>query len=172
MTTDTSLSEEDVDELWDTFDRLTMHAQRKYQSYGPLRSARRLGNSSVDESTDPRTAGLGFAGSDTDDTYPYTAESDSSSPSYAYQRLSRVSAGPNGRPLVDFPVPRGPDVEALLGGDADARVLQEALLKSAVELRDGTRASRDLLRAMKLSEVEEGEEIDQSTVRLPSRGRD
>lgn len=173
VTTDTSLSEEDVDELWDTFDRLTMHAQRKFQSYGPLRSARRLGNSSIDESSDPRTAAFSLAGSDTDDTYPYTAESDSSSPSYAYHRLSRVSAGPNGRPLVDFPVPRGPDVEALLGGDMDARVLQEALLKSAVELRDGTRASRDLLRAMKLSEVEGAEEeIDQSTVRLPSRGRD
>lgn len=174
VTTDTSLSEEDVDELWDTFERLTMHAQRKYQSYGPLRSARRLRNSSIDESSDPRTAGLGLAGSDTDDTYPYTAESDSSSPSYAYQGLSRVSAGPNGRPLVDFPIPRGPDVEALLGGDVDVRVLQDALLKSAVELRDGTRASRDLLRAMRLSEVEDGveEEIDQSTVRLPSRGRE
>ncbi|KAH6638026.1 hypothetical protein C7974DRAFT_411474 [Boeremia exigua] len=172
VTTDTSLSEEDVDELWDNFERLTLHAQRKFQSYGPLRSARRLGNTSVDESSDPRMASLHLGiGSDTDETYPYTAESDSSSPSYAYHRLSRVSAGPNGRPLVDFPVPRGPDVEALLGVDSDPRVLQELLLKGAIELRDGTRASRDLLRAMKLSEVEEGEiEIDQSTVRMSSRG--
>lgn len=110
-------------------------------------------------------------GSDTDDNYPYT--SDSSSPPYAYHRHSRVSAGPNGRPLVDFPIPRGPDVEALLGVDTDPRAVQDMLLKSAMELRDGTRASRDLLRAMKLSEVEEDEhELDQSTVRLSSRGRE
>lgn len=174
VTTDTSLSEEDVDELWDSFERHSLYAQRKYNSYGPLRSARRTGNSSIDDSADPRVAGLGLGlGSDTDDNYPYTAESDSSSPSYAYHRHSRVSAGPNGRPLVEFPIPRGPDIEAMLGVDTDPRVLQESLLKGAMELRDGTRACRDLLRAMKLSEVEEGEEeIDQSTVRLPSRGRE
>lgn len=179
VTTDTSLSEEDVDELWDNFERYTLHTQRKFQSYGPLRSARRLGNSSIDDTSDPRApaAGLGLGvGSDTDDNYPYTAESDSSSPSYAYHRHSRVSAGPNGQPLVDFPVPRGPDLDALMGVDVDARVLQDALLRGAMELRDGTRACRDLLRAMKLSEVEEGdgggEELDQSTVRLPSRGRE
>lgn len=169
VTTDTSLEEEDVDELWDTFERLTMQAQRKYQSYAPLRSARRTESS---DSTDPRATGLGLGvGSDTDDNYPYT--SDSSSPPYAYHRHSRVSAGPNGRPLVDFPIPRGPDVEALLGVDTDPRAVQDMLLKSAMELRDGTRASRDLLRAMKLSEVEEDEhELDQSTVRLSSRGRE
>jgi serine/threonine protein kinase len=169
VTTDTSLEEEDVDELWDTFERLTLHAQRKYQSYAPLRSGRRT--ESID---DPRVAGLGLGtlpGSDTDDNYPYT--SDSSSPPYAFHRHSRVSAGPNGRPLLDFPVPRGPDPEALLGVESDSRVMQELLLKSAMELRDGTRASRDLLRRMKLSEVEEEEEgVDQSTVRLPSRGRE
>jgi hypothetical protein len=73
---------------------------------------------------------------------------------------------------VDFPIPRGPDVEGLLGVESDPRIMQELLLKSAMELRDGTRASRDLLRAMKLSEVEEEGEVDQSTVRLPSRGRE
>lgn len=172
VTTDTSLSEEDVDELWDTFDRLARLQQRKHQSYGPLRSAHRLGNTSVDSSSDSRFGlGLGL-GSDTETDYPYTAESDSSSPPYAYHRHSHVSAGPNGRPLVDFPVPRGPSVEALLRVHDDPSVLQDMLLKSAMDLRDGTRASRDLLRAMKLSEVADGEELDQSTVRLPSRGRD
>lgn len=170
VTTDTSLSEEDVDELWDTFERLSLMGQRKFQSYGPLRSARRLGNTSVDESASQFGLGVGV-GSDTDTDYPYTAESDSSSPPYAIHRHSRVSAGPNGRPLVEFPIPRGPDMEALLGVDQDPRVLQDMLLKAATELRDGTRASRDLLRAMKLSEVEE-EDVDQSTVRLPSRGRE
>ncbi|KAJ4382656.1 hypothetical protein N0V86_001878 [Didymella sp. IMI 355093] len=170
VTTDTSLSEEDIDELWDTFERLAQLGQRKYQSYGPLRSARRLGNTSVDEST-PFALGLGV-GSDTDTDYPYTAESDSSPPPYAYHRHSRVSAGPNGRPLVDFPVPHGPDIDGLMGVDRDPRAMQDMLLKAAMELKDGTRASRDLLRAMKLSEVEEEAEVDQSTVRLPSRGRE
>ncbi|OSS55062.1 hypothetical protein B5807_00858 [Epicoccum nigrum] len=187
VTTDTSLSEEDVDELWDTFERLTLHAQqqRKYQTYGPLRSARRMHNSSFDGDA---VQGLGLSATgfsetdtDTDSAYLYSStnvESDSSSPRSAavYHRHSRVSAGPNGRPLVEFPVPRGPDVDALCaGGEGEGRALQEALLRGAVELRDGTRACRDLLRAMKLSEVEEagewdGEgELDQSTVRL-SRG--
>ncbi|KZM22183.1 ATP binding [Ascochyta rabiei] len=174
VTTDTSLEEEDVDELWDTFERLTLQAQRKYQSYAPLRSSRRT--ESRDDMLDPRAAGLGLGvGSDTDDNYPYT--SDSSSPPYAFHRHSRVSAGPNGRPLVEFPIPRGPDVEALLGVESDPRVMQDVLLKSAMELRDGTRASRDLLRAMRLSEVEEAgaaaaDDVDHSTVRLPSRGRE
>lgn len=167
VTTDTSLEDENVDELWDTFERLTLQAQRKYQSYAPLRSSRRTESR---DDQDPRVAPLGLGlGSDTDDNYPYT--SDSSSPPYAYHRHSRVSAGPNGRPVVDFPIPRGPDVEALLGVEIDPRAMQDALLKSAMELRDGTRASRDLLRGMKLCEVEE-EGVDQSTVRLPSRGRE
>ncbi|KAF3046433.1 hypothetical protein E8E12_008812 [Didymella heteroderae] len=172
VTTDTSLSEEDVDELWDTFERLTLLGQRKYHTYGPLRSARRLGNTSVDESNAQSGLGLGVSGSDTESDFPYTASDASSSPPYAYHRHSRVSAGPNGRPLVDFPVPSGPDVESLMGVQQDPRAMQDMLLKAATELRDGTRASRDLLRAMKLSEVEEEEEVDQSTVRLPSRGRE
>jgi len=46
--------------------------------------------------------------------------------------------------------------------DMDARVMADMLLKSAVELRDGTRASRDLLRAMRLQDVEgEGEDDDE-----------
>ncbi|KAF3001492.1 hypothetical protein E8E13_008823 [Curvularia kusanoi] len=191
VTTDASLSEEDVDELWEIFDRQTSHTQRKYNSYGPLRSARRMHNSSTDDPSLPGGLGLSLSSAnnsdtDTDSAYHYTtAESDSSSPvSYStstlanprgYRHLSRVSAGPNGRPLVEFPVPRGPDVDALCAADGDARAMQDALLKGALELRDGTRACRDLLRAYKLSEVEEEEgeeELDQSTVRLPSRGRE
>lgn len=168
VTTDTSLSSEDVDELWDTFERLTLLGQRKYLSYGALRSARRTGNSSVDDTN----LGLGLSTTDTDDSdVPYTASEASSSPPYAFHRHSRVSAGPNGRPLVEFPVPTGPDVELLMGVQQDPRAMQDLLLKAAMELRDGTRASRDLLRAMRLSEVEEGE-LDQSTVRLSSRGQE
>jgi hypothetical protein len=52
------------------------------------------------------------------------------------------------------------------------------LLKSAVELRDGTRASRDLLRAMRLQDVEGEDEGDEGadeemrggTVRLRGPG--
>jgi protein-serine/threonine kinase len=146
VTTDTSMEEEDVDELWDNFERMTLVAQRRYQSYASLRSSRR--NDSRDDPQDARS-------SDTDDNYPYA--SDSSSPPYTYIRRSRVSAGPNGKPLVDFPVPRGPDPEALLGAEMDPRAVQDLLLKSAMELRDGTRTSRDLLRAMRLEEVDEGD---------------
>jgi hypothetical protein len=144
VTTDTSLEEEDVDELWDSFERMTLIAQRRYQSYASLRSSRR-----TDSRDDPQDA----RNSDTDDNYPYA--SDSSSPPYTHIRHSRVSAGPNGKPLVDFPVPRGPDPEALLGTEMDPRAVQDLLLKSAMELRDGTRTSRDLLRAMRFEEVEE-----------------
>ncbi|KAL1657259.1 hypothetical protein SLS61_000304 [Didymella pomorum] len=182
VTTDTSLSEEDVDELWDMFERLERGGKRKYHTYGPLRSARRLGNASVDDSSDGKfglglgmggMGGISVSGSDTESDFPYTTGSDaSSSPPYAFHRHSRVSAGPNGRPLVDFPVPSGPDVDALMSVQQDPRAMQDLLLKAAIELRDGTRASRDLMRAMKLSEVEEEGEVDQSTVRLPSRGRE
>lgn len=69
-------------------------------------------------------------------------------------RMSRVSVGPTGRPLVDFPIPRGPAPEALMGVDADLGALSEALLKSSLEMREGLRASRDLLRSMRLADVE------------------
>jgi hypothetical protein len=60
----------------------------------------------------------------------------------------------------------------------DARVMADMLLKSAVELRDGTRASRDLLRAMRLQDVEGEDEGDEGadeemrggTVRLRGPG--
>ncbi len=64
----------------------------------------------------------------------------------------RVSVGPNGRPLVEFPVPRGPLPEALLGTNSDPEALGRALWKAGVELRDGLRACRDLLRAMRLED--------------------
>lgn len=147
VTTDTSLEEEDVDDLWDTFERLTLHPHRRHNTYAPLRSAR-------------RTESTPILDSDTDDSYaPYSSSSDyDPAPPH---RKSTVSVGPNGKPLVLFPVPRGPDPELLMaGGDVDLRVLQELLLKSAMELRDGTRASRDLLRAMRLEE-KDGEEEDE-----------
>ena len=70
-------------------------------------------------------------------------------------RHFRVSVGPNGKPLVDFPVPRGPDPEALVL-DSDPGILSGALFQASTELRDGLRAARDLLRAMKLSEQKVG----------------
>jgi protein-serine/threonine kinase len=160
VTTDTSLEEEDVDELWETFERLNL---RKQMSYAPLRSARRM------DSTSTLTLD-----SDTDDSYhPYSSSSDFDHdipPSQSF-RKSTLSVGQNGKPLVDFPVPHGPDVSNLLGADIDVKVMQDILLKSVLALRDGTRASRDLLRAMRLQDVEEGggepdEETQVNTVRL------
>jgi hypothetical protein len=166
VTTDTSLEEEDVDELWDHFERLNLQTHRRFQSSAPLRSSRRTDSASTSLNTYTLD-------SDTDDSYhPYSSSSDFDHDLPSQQnpyRKSTVSVGPNGKPLVDFPIPRGPDVEALLGVDMDARVMQDLLLKSAIELRDGTRASRDLLRAMRLQDVEgegEDEETQNNTVRL------
>lgn len=173
VTTDTSLEEEDVDELWESFERLNLQSQRRYQSYAPLRSARRTDSTATTLTANTSNYGLD---SDTDDTsYPYSSDSayDDLPPQNQF-RKSTVSVGPNGKPLVEFPIPRGPDIESLLGVEADPRIMQDMLLKSAMQLRDGTRASRDLLRAMRLEEVNEegsGDEertqgLGTSTVRL------
>ncbi|KAI4616716.1 hypothetical protein J4E80_005991 [Alternaria sp. BMP 0032] len=165
VTTDTSLEEEDVDDLWDTFERLNLAAQRRPmgQASAPLRSSRR-----TDSTSTTLTSTTYTLDSDTDDSYhhgnTYSSSSDfdqQDAPRYS-RKSTTVSVGLNGKPLVDFPVPTGPEVEALLGVDMDARVMADMLLKSAVELRDGTRASRDLLRAMRLQDVEgEGEDDDE-----------
>jgi protein-serine/threonine kinase len=156
VTTDTSLEEEDVDELWDTFERLNAQAQRRMQSYAPLRSARRPDSTNtfaLDSDTE--------TGSASDSHHPsYSSSSDFDQDAY---RKSSLSVGVNGKPLVEFPVPRGPDVGTLLGGEG---VLQDALLRCVVELRDGTRAGRDLLRAMRLCDVEGDEGGRGDTVRL------
>jgi protein-serine/threonine kinase len=151
VTTDTSLEEDDVDDLWDAFERMNMAKQRY-----PRTDSRYTGSTS--------TAGVTAGEEDTE--YPYSS-SDSDFPAQvpatnAEYRKSRVSAGPNGRPLLDFPVPRGVDPEVLCNtgfGDygGDNVGLADLLLKSSMELRDGTRAGRDLLRAMKLAEVVEDE---------------
>lgn len=180
VTTDTSLEEEDVDELWDSFERLNMQNQRRFQSYAPLRSSRRTDSAS----TNTLVNGA-FSDTDTDDPYPYSSDSaydefpmhnKSLSQTQIQQfRKSRVSAGPNGRPLVEFPIPQAIDTQSLMDMDSDPKMLESLLLKSAIDLRDGTRAARDLLRAMRLEEVvgedveggdESGTERDQSTVRL------
>jgi len=166
VTTDTSLEEDDVDELWDTFERLTFQQQQQQQqqqqnrSYpAPLRSSR----SRNDSHATSLTSSTYNLDSDTDDSYnPYSSSSDfdqhelqaGSNP----YRKSTLSVGPNGKPLVEFPIPHGPDMEAVLGINVDMRAMQDALLKTAMELRDGTRASRDLLRAMRLQDVEDGED--------------
>ena len=119
--------EEPVDELWDAFERQLTQAGHDFDPLAPepLSDADTYQNGSalVDSLNEPG-------------------------------RLARsqVSVGVNGKPVVDFPVPRGPDPEALQL-DADASVMEDALLKSCFELRDGVRATRNLLRTMKCAEV-------------------
>lgn len=175
VTTDTSLEEEDVDELWDAFERLNIAPPQRGHPNGALRPTRR--NDSASTSMTSTTYALD---SDTDDTYnPYSSSSEfdhdlqtQQQQQSAYRKSTTVSVGPNGKPLVDFPIPRGPDVEALLGVAMDPRIMQDMLLKSAIELRDGTRAGRDLLRAMRLQDVggegeaDEDDETRNNTVRL------
>jgi protein-serine/threonine kinase len=134
VTTDLSVDDDDIDEAWDVLEKQMVSRHSSHISH-ISRTMHRI-NASRDE--DPRS-------SDTD-------EADYED----FPRPIRVSLGPNGKPLVEFPVPRGPDPEALLGvsgvggGDTD---LQNALWKSTVELRDGLRASRDLMKAMRLEDV-------------------
>ncbi|KAF1996658.1 kinase-like protein [Amniculicola lignicola CBS 123094] len=156
ISTDTSAEEEDnVDALWDALERQTLRAQGRYPAYP--RSSRRTPSSDM-EDLGPR--------SDTEDNYadPPSASSydfPPPAPTTTVPRPIRVSAGPNGKPLVEFPVPRGPDTEALLGVETDGAVMGSALWKSTLEMRDGVRAARDLLKAMRLEEQgvkrEEGE---------------
>lgn len=169
VTTDTSLEEEDVDELWENFERLNLQSQRRYQSYAPLRSARRTDSTATTLTANTSSYALD---SDTDDTsYPYSSDSAYDDlPPQNQLRKSTVSVGPNGKPLVEFPIPRGPDAESLLGVDADPRIMQEMLLKSAMQLRDGTKTSRDLLRAMKLEEVNEEGSADDARSQGPGTG--
>jgi protein-serine/threonine kinase len=150
VSTDNSIEEEDVDYLWDAFEKATIATQRRQYS-------RQRRNESRDD--DPR--------SDAEDNY-----ADSQLQEDLPARPVRVSVGPGGKPLVDFPVPRGPDPESLLGMDTDPAVLQNALWRATTEMRDGLRASRDLMRAMRLEEqvrpvgLEEVDEEEGLTVRL------
>ncbi|KAF2847809.1 hypothetical protein T440DRAFT_402610 [Plenodomus tracheiphilus IPT5] len=201
VTTDTSLEEEDVDDLWDAFERSTLSSltinppQRRWNSYAPLRSARSMvsnstfgggggGGSGLDSDTDVDDGEGGYKYHSEDSS----AWDDGGSGTGVGQtqlqtqsvRKSTVSVGPGGQPIVVFPVPRGPDVEVLLaagggggmgmgmgiagagGGPAGReKAMADLLLKSALELRDGTRAGRDLLRAMRLEEVD-GDEADRA----------
>lgn len=142
----TDASDDDIDEAWDNLEKLTLTRNR-------YRSRR---TDSRDE--DPR--------SDAEDNY-------ATDPAYDDLERVRVSLGPNGKPLVDFPVPHGPEPQVLFGVDADMNALQNALWKSSVEMRDGIRTSRDLLKAMRLEDVkplegfpEEVESDATSTVRI------
>jgi protein-serine/threonine kinase len=150
VSTDVSV-DSDIDEAWDNLEKMTLSRTRY-----ALRSRR----------TDSRDEDL--RSSDNDDAYGVDSVYED------FTRPVRVSVGPNGKPLVDFPIPQGPSMDAMLGVDADPMLLQNALWKSCAELRDGLRASRDLLKAMKLEDVkppledfpEEATETDlQGTVR-------
>lgn len=168
VTTDTSLEDEDVDDLWDVFER--RRTRRNMAGHQPMNSqTSHLTENSISVSDFEFT-------DDTGDEYPYSSEDDF--PLARQYRKSRVSAGVNGKPLVDFPVPRGVDPELLcaMGVSGHAEVgLDELLLRSCTELRDGVRAGRDLLRAMRLEEVRD--EVDEEdggdasgTVRLVGAG--
>lgn len=170
VTTDTSLEDDDVDDLWDAFERRRMR-QRQMGSQTSQISQRTEGSVSV---------GVSVSDFETDDTdeWPYSSEDDF--PLARTYRKSRVSAGVNGKPLVEFPVPRGVEAEILcnlgVGGNGGYGEvgLDELLLRSCTELRDGVRAGRDLLRAMRLEEVRDEIEEDGGdvggTVRLVGRG--
>ena len=191
VTTDTSLEDEDVDDLWDAFERLTLQNNRRLAGFASGGAAAR--GRRADSTFGSQNSTL----LDSDTEYPYSSDSDfqlplstpSSSTALVHTQMrsqarkSRVSAAPNGRPLVEFPVPRGVEPERLVGVELDPRSVADMLLGSAVELRDGVRAGRDLLRAMRLEEVgggemeergEEGEEGEEEggggTVRLVGRG--
>ncbi|KAF2464063.1 kinase-like protein [Lindgomyces ingoldianus] len=164
--------EDSVDELWEQYERQAQQSQRRLYDRGPS-SMRSRRTASTDDD---------LARSSDADAEEYADDNDG----LAFQRpatrtstlISRVSVGPNGKPLVDFPVPRGPDPEALVGVESDPIILSNALWKSTTELRDGLRASRDLLKAMRLEEMkppgmgmeglseEEGDGEGQGTVRV------
>lgn len=135
--TDTSADDEDVDEAWDALEKATISR---------IRYPRPRRNDSRDDPSRPNS-------SDTEDGYNTDAAYDD------LPRQARVSVGPNGKPLVDFPIPRGPAPEMLLGVSRDPVSLQDALWKTSVEFRDGVRASRDLLKAMRLEDVRPLEEL-------------
>ncbi|OCK77137.1 kinase-like protein [Lepidopterella palustris CBS 459.81] len=60
----------------------------------------------------------------------------------------RAPAGPNGRAVVDFPVPRGPDPEALLW-DAEPEAVEREILRATRDFMAGLKVSRGVLRGMK-----------------------
>jgi hypothetical protein len=130
--TSTATSPEDdrsMDEMWAKLEQDQYGTQRRQMS--TLRSRR---TASQDE--DPR--------SDAEDNY--ASESfDEQQPT----RRSRISLGPNGRPLIDFPIPRGPDAEALAGVQTDPRALGDMLFKSALDMRNALGTSRALLGSFK-----------------------
>lgn len=139
----TSGEEDSIDDRWDRLEKAVMQSQRRqFSGFRPRRTR------SQDE--DPR--------SDAEDNY--ASESYDDTPA----RISRVSVGPNGRPLVDFPLPRGPDPEALSGVDANPVALSNALWKSTLEMKEGLRASRDLLKSMRLAEMQRPGDEDGSSI--------
>jgi hypothetical protein len=122
-----------IDDRWDKLEKQAQQYRHRQFSSG-FRSRR-----TTSQDDEPR--------SDVEDNYAAESYDDTAA------RQSRVSVAPNGRPLVDFPIPRGPDLEALMGVDVDPQAMSNALWKSSLEMRDGLRASRDLLRSMRLSDM-------------------
>ncbi|KAF2649325.1 kinase-like protein [Lophiostoma macrostomum CBS 122681] len=154
--TSTATSPEDdrsVDEMWSKLEQDHYGTQQRRQPYlqtqtqnqpqiqiSTLRSRR---TASQDE--EPR--------SDAEDNYtsdpalaPLPASFDDHLPT---TRRSRISLGPNGRPLIDFPIPRGPDTEALSGAQVHPSVLGDMLFKSALDMRNALGTSRALLGSFK-----------------------
>jgi protein-serine/threonine kinase len=141
--------DQSVDELWDRLEQQSFAA--------PLRSGIRYPSGGYNRSRHAQSTS-----SDDDANYTSTDDYTTNIPTRlnvtTLHRQSRVSVGPNGRPLLEFPVPRGPDPEALLGVETDRGAMSTELLRATMEMRDGIRASRDLLRSMRLAEMRIDEE--------------
>ncbi|PVH91167.1 hypothetical protein DM02DRAFT_367471 [Periconia macrospinosa] len=124
VVTDTSDDDKDIDDAWDVLEKQMLLRNQYHVSD----IVRRYPTASHQENS--HYSDVESAPADYDDP----------------ARHIRVSLGPNGKPLVEFPIPRGPDPEALLGinsiGDGGSK-LQDALWKSSVEMGDGLRACRD-----------------------------
>ena len=143
-------SDSDIDDAWDMLEKSTLRARHPPPGQHPGSSLRRP------DSRDASSDAEDYAYADPN-VYGYNGMDDAPRP-------VRVSVGPGGKPLVEFPIPRGPASEALVGwgsgganGERENRALGEALWRCAVEMRDGVRASRDLMRAMRL----EGEDFEE-----------
>lgn len=162
-TTDMSAaSDSDIDDAWDMLEKSTLRArthpggQGQGGAPGGPPFLRRPDSRDASDAED-----YAYASADSS-TYPYTTSSSNSTATTLIDDLRpvRVSVGPGGKPLVDFPIPRGPVSEALVGNpdaERENQALGEALWRCAVEMRDGTRACRDLMRAMRLEERGGGE---------------
>ncbi|KAF2281244.1 Pkinase-domain-containing protein [Westerdykella ornata] len=184
----TSVEEEErinIDDRWDKLERQVDAFQYQRNggaggggsrqfSGGYFRSSRRTTSTDIDDRSDADDSYASLSESGFDDggmtVRPGpTAASGQQRGTTRVNIASRLSVGPGGKPMLDFPIPRGPDLESLLRyggvvegeGERDAEIVSryaDALWKGAKEMTEGLRASRSLLRSMRLAEMEVGAE--------------